>query len=129
MVASRGVRLRAARIAFSSGALIDAEIPVTPAEMLDGLRSRAKPSPMLFVFPAMGPLAMTMSGVTFPLDMVFMSDNGKVVDVVSEAAPGRLMVHSRAAARYCLELPPGWAAGMGIAVGDRAMVTPMIRSR
>jgi uncharacterized membrane protein (UPF0127 family) len=84
---------------------------------------------MLFVFPSSGKRTMTMAGVTFALDMIFLGDAGDVVDIVYEASPGRPLVTSRTAARYCLELPPGWAAGMGIRVGDRAMITPLIRSR
>lgn len=128
-IVSRGVRLRASRVHFSSGATIDAAISITSAEMLDGLRSHVRPTPMLFVFPNPAPLAMTMRGVKFPLDMIFLDESGDVVDVVYEAAPGRPIVASRAPARYCLELPAGWAAGMNIRIGDRAMFTPLVRSQ
>jgi uncharacterized membrane protein (UPF0127 family) len=127
MATARGVRIRATRVAFSSGAVIDAEIPLTTDQMLEGLRGRAKPSPMLFVFPHDDRRTMTMSGMTFPLDMIFIDGSGRVASVVSEATPGRLIVDSVVAARYCLELPAGWATGFRIQIGDRAMFTPLVR--
>lgn len=125
--AGSSYRVRRARIHFlRKGATFDAEIAQTREELVRGLRDRRAPSPMLFLFPYSSPWSMTMSGVRVSLDMLFLDDAGTVVDLIEEAPPQKLQIVPAKACRYVLELPGGWANGMGLALGDRAMILPLV---
>lgn len=119
--------MRATRVHFSGGPTVDAEVPATSAEMQRGLRGRLHAAPMLFIFPHAGRWPMTMTGVNFNLDFVFMDDAGVITEVVPNVRKGVALVESAQPARYVLELPAGWVSGFGLRRGDQAMMTPLIR--
>jgi len=54
----------------------------------------------------------------FPIDVVFLSPEGEVIDVVPKLRPWRLLL-PRKRARHVLELSPGRASELGIAIGAR----------
>jgi uncharacterized membrane protein (UPF0127 family) len=75
---------------------------------------------MLFVFPEKRPIAFWMKNTPMPLDIVFIGEDGKVLDILpgepfSEAliSPGTTVY-----VRYVLELKRGIAAKNGIADGS-----------
>lgn len=73
---------------------------------------------MLFIFPKTVGNAFTMELMRFPLDMIFVGDDGRVVDIIEDAQPkGRRFVSS-GTYRYVLELNAGAARSHGIRVGD-----------
>jgi uncharacterized protein len=75
---------------------------------------------MLFVFPTEEQHAFWMKNTLIPLDMVFIDGKRQIVGVHPEATP--LSTASIAVghpSRYVLEVPGGYAARRGIAVGDR----------
>ncbi len=121
----RRVRVHFLGAARGAGATIDAEVAQTREEIVQGLRGRT-PSPMLFLFPYTSAWAMTMSGVRANLDMIFLDERGSVVDMRRDLSSKDLQVVPRAPCRYVLELPGGWAEGMGLGTGDRAMITPLV---
>jgi hypothetical protein len=73
---------------------------------------------MLFVFSRPVRHAFTMEQMHFPLDMIFVGDNGKVVDILFGARPKKSGFVSSRDYRYVLELNAGAARSHGIEVGD-----------
>ena len=71
------------------GLTFDVDIPETPAEMQRGLRGGPPPSArgMLFDFGDGVVPQMTMSGVAFPLDMVFIAASGQVIGILPHVPP------------------------------------------
>jgi len=78
---------------------------------------------MLFVYPRAKNLAYCMRGCEIPIDIVFISPAGLVVNVyamqVEPDRAGRVRYESHVPACYALELAGGQAKLAGIAVGDR----------
>lgn len=118
---------RRAKVAFSNGAVFEAELALSTAQLTQGLRGRAQASPMLFVFASESYWSMTMAGVDFPLDMVMLDAAGVVVDVMRAPARADGPFTPREPSRYTLELPAGWAEGFRLRRGMRAAVVPMVR--
>jgi len=56
--------------------------------------------------------------MSYPIDAVFMNGEGRVVRVVANLRPWRMVAWARGA-RDCLELPAGAAAASGTAIGDQ----------
>lgn len=57
-------------------------------------------------------------GMRFSIDLVFLANDGRVVELVCELAPGRLSQLCRDAVMV-LELAAGRIAGRGIEIGDQ----------
>jgi uncharacterized membrane protein (UPF0127 family) len=95
----------------------------TYAERVKGLvgaRELADGYGMIFDMGAMGSWSMTMAGVFFPLDMIFMDDEPAVVGIVPSAPPNSRGPYGvQTSSRYVLEAPGGWAARYKVRVGDR----------
>jgi hypothetical protein len=73
---------------------------------------------MLFIFPEQDELNFWMKNTLIPLDMIFISKDRLIVGVVERAQPGTLEPRGPGVpALYVLEVPGGWAARMGLAVG------------
>jgi len=86
----------------------------TGLQRFDGLSSGEA---MLFVYREAEPRTFVMRDVGFPIDVVFIGEDGRV-DAVEPLDPGEVrQVSSPGACRYVLELPQGWAARHGIDVG------------
>lgn len=68
--------------------------------------------------------AVHMVGVTFPLDVVFIDEDGRVVALYVGLEPmRRTRLHGNAS--HALELPPGTIASTRTEVGDGLLWTPM----
>jgi len=101
---------------------VRAELASQLSDLTRGLYGRAAASPMLFRFSMPGAWPMTMTGMPFPLDFVFLADDGTVLDVQPNVPAGVPQVRGRRTPyRYVLELPIGGAAG--ILVGSRVGMT------
>lgn len=74
---------------------------------------------MLFVFADVAPRTFAMKEVSFPIDVLFVAEDG-TVSAIEPLDPGDLhLVTSPSPSLYVVELPQGWAAENGIAIGDR----------
>lgn len=113
------------------GALeVQAEVPEGD-EFFRGLGGRDSLSSshgMLFVFSSSGQHAIWMKGVLIPIDVIWISADGRVVDVrTAQPEPGvpdeqLKRYHPGEPARYVLEVQAGLAAEKGVAVGDDAEI-------
>lgn len=73
---------------------------------------------MLFDFGSAAPRTFVMKDVSFPIDVVFIAEDG-TVSAIEPLDPGDTRrVTSPSASAYVIELPQGWAAENGIKVGD-----------
>jgi Na+/H+ antiporter NhaD/arsenite permease-like protein/uncharacterized membrane protein (UPF0127 family) len=85
------------------------------ARGLQGFRPLKRNEAALFIFPRPDAVTFWMGTVTFPIDIVFVSADGRVVEAAPHCLPG-------SSAFYGSGLPVKWvietAAGSGIMVGD-----------
>lgn len=93
----------------------------TPGKRAQGLRGRQLMAEqgMLFVFPQPTLVSMTMRGVDYPLDLLFFDVFGVLQGVVTAPAQSAGPYGGSRASKYMLEVPAGWAAQHGVALGDR----------
>ena len=98
-----------------------AEAADEAAERSHGLQDHEPLEPgeaMLFIFEDSAPRTFAMKEVAFPIDVVFIDDD-LVVRAIEPLNPGDdRLVTSPCACAYVLELPQGWAADQGIAIGS-----------
>lgn len=101
------------------------ELAATPAQMEQGLmfrRSLPPDSGMLFDFKAPSMASMWMKNTLIPLDMLFVDERGRIVNIHERAVPGSLDTISAAApVRAVIELNGGTASRLGIRPGDRVI--------
>ena len=84
--------------------------------------SLAADAGMIFDYgvPSMG--AMWMKNTLIPLDMLFVDQQGRVINIHERAVPGSLEpIAAAAPARAVIELNGGTAARLGIKPGDRVI--------
>ncbi|MCG6861930.1 MAG: DUF192 domain-containing protein [Chromatiaceae bacterium] len=82
---------------------------------------------MLFIFPEPVRHAFTMALMRFPLDIVFIREDGVVVDLIEDAQPKTQALIPSSAYGYVLELNTGAVRAHGIRVGDRMKLTGVPR--
>ena len=101
------------------------EIAQTTEERAQGLMYRkelGEDRGMLFLFPRRERIAMWMRNTEIPLDMLFISDDGRVTQIHERAVPhSEAIISSRRRVRYVLELPGGTSDRLDLAPG--ALVT------
>ncbi|WP_189988855.1 DUF192 domain-containing protein [Thalassobaculum fulvum] len=99
------------------------EIAATEAERNRGLMYRQELAPdhgMLFVFARPTRVTMWMKNTPLPLDMLFIGNDGRIVDLHERAVPYSLdTIAAGRRARYVLEVNGGTVERLGLAVGDR----------
>ena len=104
---------------------LDVELAVTPAQRAQGLMFREElPADygMLFDFGTTRPISMWMANTYVPLDMLFLDDGGRVLNVVTDTMPlSRDTIPSGLPAYGVLELPAGAAERYGVEPGDRVV--------
>lgn len=105
-------------------ATVAVEIADTHAKQTRGLMGRRLPDDdrhgMLFVFENAAPRVFWMHNTPGPLDMIFVDENGRVLNIVENAAPYSRQHHaSHGPARYVVEVPGGFAARHRILPGTR----------
>ena len=115
------------------GALaVQAEVPVPEGDAfyrgLGGRESLPDDRGMLFVFPEPGRYGFWMKDVLIPIDIIWLSAEGLVVDIqAAQPEPGvpdqQLRRYNPSGeAKYVLEVRAGLAAEKGAQVGDEAQI-------
>jgi uncharacterized protein len=99
------------------------EVTRTPEQMEEGLmfrRSMPLDAGMLFDFKQPTVATMWMKNTLIPLDMLFVDEHGRIVNIAANTVPESLAVIAAAApVRVVIELNAGVARMLGIKPGDR----------
>ena len=100
----------------------DVEVALSMQQRARGLMFRehmADDAGMLFVYPAEQQIRMWMKNTLIPLDMLFVANDGRIVDIAVDTVPfSEAVVASSGPVRAVIELNAGTAARLGIRVGD-----------
>jgi uncharacterized membrane protein (UPF0127 family) len=102
---------------------VEAEVARTPEERERGLMFRetlAKGEGMLFVFPDTQYRSFWMKDTFIPLDIAYLDADLKIVDILPMEPQTTEPQASTRPAMFALEVPRGWFAEEGIAVGATA---------
>lgn len=113
-----------------NGAVINVAVADDESERIQGLSGVEKlpeDEGMLLAFPYAGQHGIWMKEMNFPIDILWLDEDGRVVNVVEHApvpeeekADSELVIyHNDEPAKYVLELAAGMARNAGIDVGAR----------
>ncbi len=109
--------------------LLRVQVADTDARRQTGLMYRtAMPERegMLFVFQEMRPVAFWMKNTVLSLDIIFIDDTGRVMNIARGTTPFSLEpIPADGPTRAVLELNAGASARLGIDVGDRVLYQPL----
>ncbi len=101
------------------------EIATTPEQQEHGLMFRKHLAPdagMIFVWPDDEPVSMWMKNTLIPLDMLFVTRDGKIVKVAANAVPEDLTpISANQPIRAVIEIGGNEAARQKIGEGDRVL--------
>ncbi|WP_424007877.1 DUF192 domain-containing protein [Haloferax denitrificans] len=108
-------------------ATVDARVADTRAKRFTGLsdtESLAENEGMWFVHDTSGTYAYVMRDMDFPLDIVFVAENGTITrihhaELDPEGTSESDLTRYRGTGKYVLELPYGYTNETGIDAGDR----------
>ena len=103
------------------------EIASTPEEQQSGLSGRsglAAGTGMLFIFTPPSVEGFWMKDMLFSLDIIWADSNGVIVTIDKGLSPDTYpkVFMPDVPAQYVLEVPAGYAASKGIAVGQKIVV-------
>lgn len=101
-------------------ATVDARIADTDAKRFTGLSetdSLGRNEGMLFVHEKEDEHSYVMRDMSFPIDILFVDENGTIVRIVHANVDGENAPYS-AEAKYVLEVNRGWANRTGVNEGD-----------
>jgi uncharacterized membrane protein (UPF0127 family) len=108
--------------------VIQIEVADTPSTRAAGLQDRTgleQDKGMLFVFPAEAQLKFWMEKTLIPLDIIYVSEDFKIVDIIPDAQPCRespcTIYPSRGKCRYAIEVNAGFTKINHINVGDKVV--------
>ena len=108
------------------------EIADNDADRARGLmfrKSLPEGTGMLFDFKQEEPVNFWMENTYIPLDMIFISSNGRIASIAHDAKPlSEQVIYSGAPVRAVLEVKGGTARRLGIAPGDR-VANPIFSGR
>lgn len=79
---------------------------------------------MIFIFPTEQVLSFYMKNTRFPLDIVFLDGQGKIVSIHQMKAYDLTTTFSDVPAKYAIELNKGAASAAGVKVGDVVPLPP-----
>ncbi|HEV2300451.1 MAG TPA: DUF192 domain-containing protein [Stellaceae bacterium] len=103
----------------------DIEVAETEAQMEQGLMYRRRLAPdagMLFDYQKPSMAMMWMKNTLIPLDMLFVGEEGRIVNIHTNAVPESLdIIRAHAPVRAVIELNGGAAALFGIKPGDEVV--------
>jgi len=106
---------------------LSVEIAETNREMEYGLMFRHDMAPdhgMIFLFPYPQHIQMWMKNTFLPLDMVFFSEDRKIVAIAANARPqDENIIDTGTNAKYVLEINAGLAAKWNLKVGDQFLLS------
>lgn len=101
------------------------ELAKSPEERRVGLMHRRELAPdhgMLFDFGQTAPVAMWMKNTYIPLDMMFIREDGEIVNIAHDTVPhSEAVLASDGPVRAVLEVPAGTTRLLGIKAGDRVL--------
>jgi len=114
-----------------AGKTIQVDLAVTPAEQEQGLSSRqglAENMGMLFVFGSSDKYQFWMKDMNFPIDMIWIREDMKVVYIKKNALPALYPETygpgtNDADAKYVLEVVSGFSDKNNLQVGDAVLFT------
>jgi uncharacterized membrane protein (UPF0127 family) len=106
-----------------NGQRISIEVVSRTPDLIRGLSGREflpKDGGMLFVFPDSQKYGIWMKEMNFPLDIIWFSDDWKIVYIKENARPESYpeLFKPTALAKFVLEVNSGFVADYGIKVGD-----------
>jgi hypothetical protein len=105
--------------------LFTVEMAVNQKQRAQGFQNRRSLAPsagMLFDFGRPQPVAMWMKNTYVSLDMLFIDNDGRIINIGHRTEPLSLRaIQSRAPARAVLEVTAGTAARLGLIPGDRVI--------
>jgi uncharacterized membrane protein (UPF0127 family) len=106
-------------------ASLEVTIASTPEDRMRGLQGvdfMDVNHGMLFVFPTLVDDSFWGEGLLIPLDIIFISDIGEILDIRQIFPHDRRKVESSVPYRQALEVNQGWCKVNGISVGMRVIV-------
>jgi hypothetical protein len=130
-----GVRSEDIKYVKIAGQNIKVELALTPAQQEQGLSSRqglaeglAENTGMLFVFTNPGKYPFWMKDMNFPIDIIWLDENGNIVYIKKDARPELYPETygpgpSDSEAKYVLEVISGFSDKNNLKVGDSALFT------
>jgi uncharacterized membrane protein (UPF0127 family) len=109
------------------------ELATDDASREEGLMNRETMKPdrgMLFDFGIARPVYMWMKNTYLPLDMLFISETGKITHIRSNTLPlSEDIIDSHGRVRFVLEINAGVSETLGIKVGDEVTSMQIARVR
>lgn len=98
-----------------------ANTPETRAQGLSGLKSMPQNHGLLFVFPDNEKYGIWMKGMNFPIDIIWLNEDMRVVFIKQKVAPETYpqIFYPPISARYVLETNAGFVDEQGIQDGDK----------
>ncbi|MBN1241548.1 MAG: DUF192 domain-containing protein [Spirochaetales bacterium] len=108
-----------------------AELAITPEEQQQGLMFREELPDgrgMLFVYGSDRRMAFWMKNTKIPLSIAFLAADGTIREIRDMRPESLEVIESARSARHALEVPQGWFARVGLAVGDRFELPPDLRA-
>ncbi|OGI95749.1 hypothetical protein A2917_00320 [Candidatus Nomurabacteria bacterium RIFCSPLOWO2_01_FULL_42_17] len=111
-----------------AGQSIKVELAITNAERELGLSGRSglkEDEGMLFVFPQPGNYPFWMKDMNFPIDIIWISEEGKIVYLKKDARPQSYpgIFGPDEQVKYVLEVVSGFSDKFNLKVGDRVQFT------
>lgn len=101
----------------------DVELAVSARQQSQGLmfrRDMRSDAGMLFDYRVPTRIMMWMKNTFIPLDMIFIGEDGKIINIAQRTIPhSEATIVSKARARAVLEVNGGTVSRLGIKVGDR----------
>ena len=112
-------------VVFINGARIEVEIADSLSEKargLSGMEGLGQNEGMFFVFDEPGYYSFWMKDMKFPIDIIWIANDKKIIDITKNASPGSYpsVFKPASSARYVLELNAGFADKHEIKIGDWA---------
>lgn len=111
------------RVTFSNGTVINVSVADTPEERTQGLSKREllrDDEGMIFVFDTIERHPIWMKDMYFPLDIMWLDENFKIVDLVPNASvssyPNNFV--PRTSAGFVIEVNAGFTTRNNIKIGD-----------
>ena len=91
---------------------------------LSGRKSLGENSGMLFLYSEPGMYSFWMKDMKFPIDIIWIGANGKIVDITKSALPESYpkTFTSKEPAKYIIEANSGWFDQNNIKIGDAAVI-------
>jgi uncharacterized membrane protein (UPF0127 family) len=121
--------------AFGGAHVVEVEVASTDATRAQGLMWREHLAPgqgMLFIFPIEEEHSFWMKNTLIPLDMIFITRDGKIVGIVEQATPRTLDPRTVGKpSTYVLEVPGGYSQKIGLRPGSKVELhgLAMVRAR